>query len=126
MATILKLVQNRLPDEAVLFSESLADYIEEGMAAAGYDGIAEDSLSVLQKGLVADYTAKALILPAMSYYKKEIAKAEADGGGTAEFVDKLKFLNEMAGKLSASITEKESKLSSLADAGVPLIVVEDE
>ena len=71
MTTISQMVKNRLPDEAELFASSLASFVEEAGALAGFEGIPEDSLSVLQKSLVADMAAKALILPAMSKRSEE-------------------------------------------------------
>ncbi len=126
MATILQMVQNRLPDAAALFAASLGTVIEEAQALAGYEGTAESALSTLQKSLVADLAAKALILPAMSKYKKSLSAAEGDGAGKAEFVDKLRFLQEMERKLTAAITEKTAKLSTAADAGVPMAFVPGE
>ena len=123
-ATILDMVNNRLPDEAEIFSASLGTVIEEAQALAGFEGTAEADLSTLQKSLVADMAAKALILPAMSKYKKSLTSAEGDGAGKAEFVDKLKFLQEMEKKLTASILEKREKVSAAADTGVPMVVVE--
>jgi len=124
VATILEMVENRLPDEAELFSGALGAYIEENQALAGYEGVAEQELSTLQKSLIADMAAKALILPAMSKYKKALSKAEGEGAGTAEFADKLKFLREMQSKLSGDIAEKKAALETVTDTGVPLIVVE--
>jgi len=123
MATILEMTQNRLPDEAGLFSASLDSFIEESKALAGYDEIEESELSTLQKSLVADMSAKALILPSMSHYKKALAKAEGEGAGTAEFADKLKFLQEMMSKLDNDIREKKASLASAVDTGVPLTIV---
>jgi hypothetical protein len=122
MATIGEMVANRLPDEAVLFEPSLVSFIEESAALAGFDGVPEQDLTTLQKSLVADMVAKALILPAMSKYKKDLASAEGDGAGKAEFADKLKFLKEMETKLATDIEEKRSKVSASVDTGVPLVV----
>jgi len=123
MATILEMLQNRLPDEAGLFAGSLASFIEEAKALVGYDGVADDALSTLQKSLVADMAAKALIVPAMSHYKKALAKAQGEGAGTAEFSDKLAFLREMQARLSNDISEKRAKMETVSDTGVPMIVV---
>lgn len=124
MPALLQMVQNRLPDEAALFAASLGATIEEAQALAGYEGIAEEALSTVQKSLVADMAAKALILPAMSKYKRAVEEAEGDGAGRAKFVDKLKFLQEMDKRLAGSIEEKKAKLSTAADDGVPMVVVE--
>ena len=126
MATILEMLQNRLPDEAELFSASLGAFIEESQALAGYEDLAEGDLTILQKSMIADMAAKALILPAMSNYKKSLSKAEGEGAGTAEFADKLKFLQEMQKKLSADIETKRARIEAVTDTGVPLVVVEDE
>lgn len=126
MTTISQMVKNRLPDEAELFASSLASFVEEAGALAGFEGIPEDSLSVLQKSLVADMAAKALILPAMSKYKKAMSKAEGDGAGSAEFVDKLKFLNQMDSKLATDISEKKSKVTASVDTGIPMVVVTND
>jgi hypothetical protein len=125
MATINQMVANRLPDEAVLFESSLDSFVEESAALAGFDGVQETDLTTLQKSLVADMAAKALILPAMSKYKKELASAEGDGAGKAEFADKLKFLKEMDIKLATDIVEKRSTVSASVDTGVPLVVTYD-
>jgi|GEM_PF-1919215 len=125
MTTILQMLTNRLPDEAQLFADSLDSFIEESGALAGYEGVAEADLTVLQKSLVADIAAKALILPAMSHYKKAMAKAEGEGAGTAEFVDKLAFIDKMDTKLATDILDKKAKIGSGADTGVPLVVVTD-
>lgn len=124
MITILQMVQNRLPDEAAIFAASLGATIEEAQALAGFEGTAEGALSTVQKSLVADMAAKALILPAMSKYKRAVEEAEGDGAGRAKFVDKLKFLQEMDKRLAVSIEEKKSTLSTAADGGVPMVVVE--
>jgi hypothetical protein len=124
MATLADMVNNRLPDEAVLFAASLESFIEEARAEAGYETLAEAELSTLQKSLVADMTAKALILPAMSKYKKAVEEAEGDGAGRAKFADKLTFLQEMDRRLEASIERKQAKLSTAADPGVPMQIVE--
>ena len=124
MATILEMVENRLPDEAELFAGSLISFIEEAQALAGFEETPEAELSTLQKSLVADMAADAMILPAMSHYKKALSKAEGEGAGTAEFVDKLKFLQEMQKKLAADISAKRAKLEAVADTGVPMVVVE--
>ena len=126
MATILDMVQYRLPDEADLFSSSLSALIEENKALAGFEDVLETELTVLQKSLIADKAAQALILPAMSHYKKSLSKAEGEGAGTAEFSDKLKFLQEMQKKLAADIEEKRSNLSAVTDTGVPLTVVQSD
>lgn len=123
MATILAMLENRLPDEAALFAGSLETFIEESGALAGLDGVAEADMSVLQKSLVADMAARALILPAMSKYKTALAKAEGDGAGAAEWVDKLAFLKQMAVKLEADIADKKSEIGAGTDTGVPLVVV---
>lgn len=125
MPQLLDMVAYRLPDEAVLFDDALSGIIEEAMALAGYEEKTEADLTTLQKGLVADLAAKALILPAMSKYKKDLASAEGDGSGKAQFVDKLKFLKEMETRLQASITEKRSQIDGAADPSAPMIVVED-
>jgi len=122
MATIVKLVQNRLPDEAALFAASLGDAIEEAQAQAGYEGILEADLSTTRKSLIADLAAKALLLPAKSHYKKEMAKVEGDGAGKAEFVDKLKFLNEMEVTLNKSIAERRQGIAP-TDTGVGMVLV---
>lgn len=124
--TLLEMLQNRLPDEAALFAASLSGFLEEAQALAGFEGTAEVDLSVLQKSLVADMAAKAMILPAMSKYKTSLAKAEGDGSGSAEFVDKLKFLTEMKHNLNSGIVEKMQQLAKAddsTDTGVPMIVV---
>lgn len=126
MATILEMLENRLPDEAALFSDSLAAFIEESKALAGYEDVLEGDLTVLQKSLIADMAAHALILPAMSQYKKSLSKAEGEGAGTAEFSDKLNFLKEMQKKLGADIEAKQAKIEAVTDTGIPLVVVEDE
>lgn len=123
MATILDMLKNRLPDEAALFAASLAVTIEEAQALAGYEGIAEADLTTTRKSLIADLAAKALLLPARSHYKKEMSKVEGDGAGKAEFVDKLKFLDQMEAALSRSIAERRQGLSNV-DSGVAMIVVE--
>ena len=124
MPTILDMVNNRLPDEAALFAASLGAFTLEAQAEAGFEAIAEGDLSTRQKSLVADLAAKALILPAMSKYKKALAAAEGDGAGKAQFVDKLQFLREMERKLAASIVERRAALSTAADPGAPMVVVE--
>lgn len=126
MPTLAEMVENRLPDEAVLFAASLGAFIEEAQAEAGFENVPEADLSTRQKSLIADLTAKALILPAMSKYKKALAAAEGDGAGKAEFVDKLKFLQEMERKLTASIADRKAAFSAAADPGAPMIVVESE
>ena len=123
MATISQMVHNRLPDEAELFSDSLDSFIEESGALAGLEGLAEADMSVLQKSLVADMAAQALILPAMSHYKKALAKAEGDGAGTAEFADKLAFITKMDAKLDKDIAEKKAGAAGVVDTGVPGVVV---
>jgi len=124
MATLAELVENRLPDEAALFAASLPTFIEEAQAEAGYEGLAEADLSTLQKGLIADKAAKALILPAMSKYKKSLKAAEGDGSGSATFVDKLDFLTKMDIRLDAAIAKKEETLQDATHGGVPLVIVE--
>lgn len=124
MPTILDMVNNRLPDEAALFAASLAAVIEEAQAAAGFEDILEANLSTRQKSLVADLAARALIMPAMSKYKKSLEEAEGDGAGRAKFADKLKFLQEMKTSLEASIVERRALLSTATDTGVPMMVVE--
>lgn len=122
MATILQMLQNRLPDEAALFAASLEVTIEEAQALAGYEGTAETELTTTRKSLIADLAAKALLLPAKSHYKKEMAKVEGDGSGKAEFVDKLKFLNEMEATLNSSIVERRRGISTV-DTGVAMVLV---
>ncbi len=130
MATILDMVRTRLPDEAVLFAASLAVVIEEATSDAGYEGTSEDALTTRQKSLIADLAAKALLLPARSHYKKEMAKVEGDQAGKVEFVNKLQFLDTMTSTLTTSINERRQNPTSIApgssgsDAGVPMIVVE--
>lgn len=126
MATLIELVQHRLPDEAAIFAASLGAFIEEAQADAGYEGVAEESLSTAQKSLVADLAAKALILPAMSKYKKSLEKAEGDGAGKVEFADKLKWLQVMETRLTTSITDRRKRLDASADSGVAMIVVTDD
>ncbi len=123
MASINEMVGARLPDEAELFATSLDTLIEEATALEGWEGMAEADLSTLQKSLIADLTAQALILPAMSHYKKAIAEAQGDGAGTARFADKLQFLNHMEIKLTESINDKRGRLDAAADTGVPLAMV---
>lgn len=123
MAHILQMLQNRLPDEAALFAASLAVTIEEAQAQAGYEGTSEADLSTTRKSLVADLAAKALLLPARSHYKKEMSKVEGDGAGKAEFVDKLKFLDQMEAALNRSIAERRQGISAV-DTGVAMVVVE--
>lgn len=126
MATIKKMVENRLPDEAELFAGSLDSFIEESGALAGFEGVAEDDMTILQKSLIADMSAKALILPSMSKYKKAMASAEGDGAGKAEWVDKLKFLKSMDAKLDADILEKKAGAGTSVDTGIPMVVVTDD
>lgn len=126
MATLLEMLQNRLPDEAALFAASLAVTIEEAQSDAGFEGTAEADLSTRQKSLIADLAAKALILPAMSKYKKSLAEAEGDGAGKAKFADKLDFLKLMDSKLTTSIANRTAALSTATDSGVAMIVVTDE
>ncbi len=123
MAAISQMVANRLPDEAELFAGSLDSFIEESGALAGLEGVAEVDMTVLQKSLVADMAAKELLLPSMSEYKKAMAKAEGEGAGTAEFVDKLKFLDKMDIKLTNSISDKKAQIGDSTDPGVPMVVV---
>jgi hypothetical protein len=126
VATIAQMVANRLPDEAALFAASLPVYVEESVglvqSLADFAGKAEADLSMAQKSLVADMAAKALLLPARSHYKKEMAKVEGDQAGKAEFVDKLKFLQDCERELEKSISEKR-RLLSIVDSGVAMIVV---
>ncbi|HOS77601.1 MAG TPA: hypothetical protein PLL15_06120 [Syntrophales bacterium] len=124
MATIIDMVKNRLPDEAALFAASLGTFIEEATAEAGYEETAEADLSTRQKSLVADMAARALIMPAMSKYKKDLEEAEGDGAGRAKFADKLRFLQEMKRDLEKSIVDRKAALSTAADAGIPMVVVE--
>ena len=124
MATIKEMVINRLPDVADLFAGSLDSFIEESRALAGFEGVAEADLTTVQKSLIADMVAKALILPAMSKYKKAMQAAEGEGAGKAEWVDKLKFLKEMGIKLEKDIREKKSTSGTIVDTGIPMIVVE--
>ena len=124
MASILDMVKNRLPDEAALFAASLAVTIEEAQADADLEGVLEADLSTRQKSLVADLAARALITPAMSKYKKAAEEAEGDDAGKVKFADKLKFLQEMKKDLEASIVTRRAALSTAADTGVPMIVVE--
>ena len=126
MATLTAMVASRLPDEAALFAASLGGLLEEAQSDAGFEGIAENDLSTRQKSLIADLAAKALILPAMSKYKKSMAAVEGDGAGKAEFADKLKFLQEMEKKLVASITERKAALSIASDSGVPMAFIPTE
>ncbi len=122
MATILEMLQNRLPDEAALFTASLAVTIEEAQALAGYEDTLEADLPTTSKSLIADLAAKALLLPARSHYKKEMSKVEGDGAGKAEFVDKLKFLDQMEAALNRSITERRQGISAV-DSGVAMVLV---
>ncbi|MDD2853537.1 MAG: hypothetical protein PHY09_16755 [Desulfuromonadaceae bacterium] len=123
MATILQMLRNRLPDEAVLFAASLEVTIEEAQALAGYEEISEGDLSTTRKSLIADLAAKALLLPARSHYKKEMSKVQGDQAGAAEFVDKLKFLTEMENTLDKSIALRRQGIAP-ADTGVAMVVVE--
>lgn len=123
MATLTQMVASRLPDEAALFAASLGGLLEEAQSDAGFEGIAEKDLSTRQKSLIADLAAKALILPAMSKYKKSMAAIEGDGAGKAEFADKLKFLQDMKKDLEKSIADRKAALSTAADPGVAMIVV---
>lgn len=125
MATLSDMVAARLPDEAVLFAASLPGLIEEAQADAGFEGVAEADLSIRQKSLIADLAAKALILPAMSRYKKDLSKAQGDGAGTVEFSDKLKYLQEMEKRLAASILERRAALDTAVDAGCAMVMVYD-
>ncbi|MCP3942211.1 MAG: hypothetical protein GY710_12095 [Desulfobacteraceae bacterium] len=126
MTTIIQMVINRLPDEAELFAGSLDSFIEESGALAGFEGVAETNLTILQKSLIADMAAKALILPSMSKYKKALSSAEGDGAGKAEFADKLNFLKEMASKLDADILEKKAGACVSVDTGIPMVVVSND
>jgi len=126
MASILDMLKNRLPDEAVLFAASLAVTIEEAVADAGYEGTAEADLSTRQKSLIADLAAKALLLPARSHYKKEMAEVEGDDAGKAKFVDKMKFLNDMQAILEKSIIERKAALGTAVDGGAAMVFVETE
>ena len=123
MATILEMLTNRLPDEAGLFAESLETFIEESGALAGLENVAQADMTVLQKSLVADMAAKALILPAMSKYKTALARAEGEGAGEAEWADKLAFLKQMEAKLATDIADKKAQIGAGTDTGVPLQVV---
>jgi hypothetical protein len=123
MAAILTMLQNRLPDEAELFAASLPVVIEEAQALAGDEGIPEGDLSTTRKSLIADLAAKALLLPARSHYKKEMSKVAGDAAGSAEFVDKLKFLSEMESALDRSIAERRQGIAP-SDTGVAMVVVE--
>lgn len=125
MATILDMLKNRLPDETTIFAASLEVTIEEAQALAGYEDTAEADLSTTRKSLIADLAAKALLLPARSHYKKEMSKVEGDGAGKAEFVDKLKFLNEMESALDKSIALRRQGIAP-ADSGVAMVIVSDE
>ncbi len=109
MATILAMLTNRLPDESALFADSLPTFIEEAGALAGLESVAEGDMTVLQKSLVADMAAKALILPAMSKYKTALARAEGEGAGEAEWADKLAFLKQMETKLATDIEDKKAR-----------------
>jgi hypothetical protein len=125
MASILKMVQNRMPDEAELFADSVLDFIEENQAKVGLEGVAEDDITTLQKSLIADKSARNLILPAMSKYKKDLKKAEGDGSGAAEWGDKLSFLKQMDARLKESILENEKEASeAIIDTGISMQVVE--
>ncbi len=123
MADLYQMLEARLPDEAALFSGSIDTLIEEAKAIEGFEGVADADLTTLQASLIADQVAKALILPAMSHYKKALAKAERDGAGTAEWADKLQFLNQMKAELAASIIDKRGRIAASTDTGVPLVVV---
>jgi hypothetical protein len=126
VATIEEMVANRLPDEAELFSASVGTYIEESVgllqSLVEFKGKSEADLSVAQKSLIADMAAKALLMPARSKYKKDLAKVEGDGAGKAELVDKLKFLQDCETAFDRSIAEKR-RLLSIVDAGVAMMVV---
>jgi hypothetical protein len=125
MATILQMLQNRLPDETTIFAASLAVTIEEAQALAGYETISEADLETTKKSLIADLAAKALLLPARSHYKKEMSKVEGDGAGKVEFSDKLKFLNEMETTLDKSIVLRRQGIAP-ADTGVAMVIVNNE
>jgi hypothetical protein len=124
VASILDMVKNRLPDEAAAFAASLAVVIEEAQAEARLEGTVEENLSTRQKSLIADLAAKALIIPAMSKYKKSLEEAEGDDAGRVKYSDKLKFLQQMKKDLEASIVERRTALSAASDTGVAMIVVE--
>jgi hypothetical protein len=120
------MVKSRLPDEAALFAASLPVVIEEAQALAGFEGVNEADLSTTRKSLVADYAAKALLLPARSHYKKEMSKVEGDQAGKVEFADKLKFLDTMETTLSKSIIERRAAIGTATDTGCAMVVVETE
>jgi len=124
MASLLDMVKNRLPDEAALFAASLGATIEEAQADAGLEGTPEGALSTRQKSLIADLAARALIMPAMSKYKKAAEEAEGDDAGKVKFANKLKFLQEMKKDLETSIGERRAGLAAAADTGVPMMLVE--
>lgn len=120
------MIANRLPDEAELFSASISTFIEESIgllqSLAEFRGKSEADLSIAQRSLVADMAAKALLMPARSKYKKELAEVEGDGAGKAKLVDKLRFLQDCESAFDRSIAEKR-RLLSIVDTGVAMVVV---
>lgn len=126
MATLVDMVGDRLPDEAALFAASVPRFVEEAIgllqSLPEFAGKVEDDLTIAQKSLVADMAAKALIVPAMSKYKKDLKEAQGDGAGKAVFADKLQFLERMESRLEQNITEKR-RLLNIVDSGVAMVMV---
>jgi hypothetical protein len=125
MAGINDMINARMPDEVELFADSIPVFVEEAMAEMHWSNRMENDLEILEKSIIADMVALALIMPSMSHYKKSIKKAKGEGAGEAEFLDnKLEWLQQIQSKLENSIAYKKTVLLVSVGVGAPMVLIE--
>jgi hypothetical protein len=103
---ISDLVALRLPKEAELLASQLNAIISEALGHYGYTD--ENNLTDLQRSMVADKAALALIPPALSHYAQEMLLDHE--GAKEEIQDKVKFLKMAQTNLKQSLAENEGKV----------------
>jgi len=130
LPTILKLIQNRLPTTHKISSiknEDIVVFQQEVMVRKGFSDndapVSEDTLTLLQKGYIADLTAIDILTAQTNRYMED-AKVNTGGDGViTEHQDKLKYIKEQIKNLRANVKEKEGKLGLTVGSGVPTAVI---
>lgn len=103
---IADLVALRLPKEAELLASQLDAIIGEALGHYGYAN--EAQLTELQKSMVADRAALALVPPALSHYAYEML-LDHEGAGE-KIQDKIKYLKMAQKNLEKRLAEREAKV----------------
>jgi hypothetical protein len=124
--TVKSLVEMRLPKASVLLMTINTNYvdtaIEEVKALTPYAASAENDLTIIQKGYLADLAAVALLKYSLDRYKEDFKAQTASDGLLNEAQNKLAYLQDMIARFEQDAQFKAARLGIGIVTAPPLVV----